>query len=492
MRETFHRTLALTACLAAILTMLPGAAGAAPGQAPQGIIHAGAVGEAAIAPDGSTVAERLRLRPDLAARLLELSQGGSVLLSDWPTVAGERGSVELTRFDVYAPDARIVEVRGSALVEVPRSRLAFFRGLVAEDASERLLVSVDPDSGRLAGYTARGGELSALRAEAGGDTYLLAPTKSFLPPGEKPDWSCAQETSELDRVLLPATAPHLVPQTITSLHTATVAVDTDNELMNLKFANNGSAATNYIANLFAAMDVIYERDLLIRLLQGFTILRPSTTLDPYVQPCGAAVTNCSSSAASGAMLNELSGYWAGGCGGACTSVARATVMFLSGKQNGNSSASGIAWLNSLCSTGTGYSVNQVFKFAQDTSFIDIMVTAHEIGHNFGSPHTHCYNPPIDHCFNTEGGCYSGAPSCPAPATYNGVTNVTGTLMSYCHLSGLGGCGSSAVFHPTTVNLFNPIVQSKVGICIFPLGPPTGIFSNGFETGLAPPWSGKVP
>src|SRR4029079_6150101 len=93
---------------------------------------------------------------------------------------------------------------------------------------------------------------------------------------------------------------------------------------------------------------------------------------------------------------------------------------------------------------------------------------HEIGHNFGSPHTHCYSPPIDNCYNAEPGCYSGNPSCPASTTINGVTGVTGTIMSYCHVSGLANCDSSLVFHQRTLDLINPIVASKVGVCIFPL------------------------
>ncbi|HTG34648.1 MAG TPA: hypothetical protein VLB76_17145 [Thermoanaerobaculia bacterium] len=64
-------------------------------------------------------------------------------------------------------------------------------------------------------------------------------------------------------------------------------------------------------------------------------------------------------------------------------------------------------------------------------------------HNVGSPHTHCYAPPTDTCYNGEA-CYTGSTSCPAPVTINGVTNVKGTVMSYCHLT---GCGSTAVFHP---------------------------------------------
>jgi len=97
------------------------------------------------------------------------------------------------------------------------------------------------------------------------------------------------------------------------------------------------------------------------------------------------------------------------------------------------------------------------------SFGDVLIVAHEIGHNFGSPHTHCYSPPIDTCYNGEAanGCFAGTPSCPAPATVNGLPNVTGTLMSYCHL--LGGCSSSLVFHPRTVSLLTPKIQAAACI-----------------------------
>jgi hypothetical protein len=97
-----------------------------------------------------------------------------------------------------------------------------------------------------------------------------------------------------------------------------------------------------------------------------------------------------------------------------------------------------------------------------------MVVAHEIGHNFGSPHTHCYNPPLDNCYNAESGCYTGTKSCPAAATINGVASVTGTIMSYCHLGGIG-CTTSNVFHPGSVALLQPKIQNKVNTCIFPAG-----------------------
>src|ERR1019366_9802991 len=135
-------------------------------------------------------------------------------------------------------------------------------------------------------------------------------------------------------------------------------------------------------------------------------------------------------------------------------VKRMSTAMLSGKQPNAHSASGIAWLGGLCSTSIGYNFNKVFMFAQDTSGNDVLITAHERGHNFSSPHTHCYaDPKPDTCYAAEtssSNCFSGTPSCPASQTYNGVT-ATGTLMGYCHL--LSGCSTALVFHPYTVSRY---------------------------------------
>jgi hypothetical protein len=60
---------------------------------------------------------------------------------------------------------------------------------------------------------------------------------------------------------------------------------------------------------------------------------------------------------------------------------------------------------------------------------NVMVVAHELGHNFGLPHTHSCTWPggaIDGCSTAEGSC-----------TAAGIPSDGGTIMSYCHQQSVG-------------------------------------------------------
>ena len=221
------------------------------------------------------------------------------------------------------------------------------------------------------------------------------------------------------------------------------------------WSDNVTNVTNYIATLVASVNMIYERDLNLRLVVGTTFLRVSTTTDPFTRRAGTGN-------ADGPKLSEFSNYWSTNEGG----VTRALAALLSGKQASPNSASGIAWLTSLCNTAYGYSFNQLFKINYLSG--DTLILGHEIGHNLGSP-TRTAIPrrgPTSATGARRDRMLQRPDVLPGVLVINGVTS-NGTLMSYCHnLS----CGNTLVFHPQTVNNYiGPQLSSRVGACVFPLG-----------------------
>lgn len=93
---------------------------------------------------------------------------------------------------------------------------------------------------------------------------------------------------------------------------------------------------------------------------------------------------------------------------------------------------GVAYLNALC-TNFRYGFSNIdFTFAPLPFYSwTISTIAHELGHNFSSPHTHNCNweispgvfGQIDSCWNAEGDCQPT------------IRGRIGTIMSYCHLTG---------------------------------------------------------
>jgi hypothetical protein len=456
---------------------------------PVAAARAAAPGQMVKAPDLASPAELVRLAPDLIPTLLALHTGERVRVADWPVAAGVRRDVLLTRHEIYAPGARIVEVSDSGVREVPRSTLVFFWGTEADDPTSGVFVAIDPATTTVESQTQQGGVQHQMRPLEPGKPglHLVATAEAFLVgqgAGKKPQWRCGQE----GLVPLPpeaapggsapsSTAPSASSESSASdpsaslsaatfaagaalgqgavtdagsaFTTATVAIDTDHQFMANKFSNNTTNATNYIASLFAMINVMYERDLQVQLLVGNTTLRTSAAADPYVVNDGGN--------ADGTELSEFSTYWGTNYG----AVTRTVATMLSGKSASSNESSGIAWVSGLCSHSFGYNFVEVFLI--DYLAGDSLVVGHEIGHNFGSVHTHCYTPPIDMCYNAEPGCYSGPTSCPSPTTINGVNPVYGTIMGYCHL--LGGCQTQQVFHPRTVAVIDPNITAATGVCM---------------------------
>ena len=114
----------------------------------------------------------------------------------------------------------------------------------------------------------------------------------------------------------------------------------------------------------------------------------------------------------------------------------------------------VAYLNSLC-TNYNYAYSGIsLAYSQVPTYSwTIMAMTHEMGHSFGSPHTHSCswngnNTAIDGCYPTEG-------SCPNP----GIPSGGGTIMSYCHLQNVG-INFNLGFGPQPAALIRSTIDSK--------------------------------
>ena len=420
--------------------------------------------------------------------MAQLSKGATLDIAALPVNSQRAAKVRLKRIEIYAPSARIYRVDSTGKHEIARSDWAWFIADRSLPDAPLLSLGVAPDGSRAVGTLIATDGTFDLQGEAkSGDLALkLVEASALAPEGKTLTTSCggAIPGSGLDPLGIPINAPIVSASKVSASpnaasRQAVIAVDTDNELLSLKFADNTTNATNYLAALFAAMNVIYERDVDLTLTQGTTFLR--TAPDPF--------SNTDTNATQ-AQLLEFGNYWQANQ----AATSRVLSMLVSGKSSSNFSSSGIAWLLSsgvYCSqrngTGGAYSVSQVFKFAGSTASNDVQVIAHELGHNFGLNHTHCTSltgvqptgtNTLDQCYTGESGfgCFAGPQSCPA--------NPTGrTLMSYCHLTSPGGvsCGGvTLAFHPTQITTLQTRIIANLPTCITPVTSNEILFQNGFE------------
>lgn len=194
-----------------------------------------------------------------------------------------------------------------------------------------------------------------------------------------------------------------------------VAVETDWEMTDI-FDGDADAAAAYTTLLLGASSDIYTRDVSVRL--QITFLRVwEADNDPYGGNDG---------------LTEFVDYWNANMNG----VERDVATMVSGRNLGY----GVAYLPGVCQGEFAYSfsssISGFFPYPpehnNDQNW-DIIVVSHELGHNFGSPHTHDYEPPIDEC--AFGGCENAE---------------NGTLMSYCHACPGGLANFRLEFHPRVI------------------------------------------
>ncbi|HUK13614.1 MAG TPA: M12 family metallo-peptidase, partial [Thermoanaerobaculaceae bacterium] len=402
---------------------------------------------------------------------------------------GTVASLDLEAFDIFTPDANLVEftAKGPRRLATPADR--YFRGTVVGDLDSAVFLAIG-DS--LRGLVFTGGKVYALAPEhnayAAGVADLRAAVRRIDPAELGPaPFACGAETlpvppPERGEVSALGGPVAVQPNFTSTVYTVKLGLETDYEFYQMFGSSSG--ALRFIGDLTAAASVIYLRDVRT-VFQIGTVHLYSTATNPWSGSYSDTLT----------LLYALGDYWHANYAG----VSRTTVHMLSGKNLGG----GIAWLGVLCSGdfgfqtcdsqgancvthyGGGYglssSLSATFSTTSPNLYWDVLCYTHEIGHNFNSPHTHCYSPPIDHCYNSESGCYSG------PLCANGTSDPcnVGTIMSYCHLRPGGYANSTLTFGTTgtasqaVTDLMRNFVESKSACLLAYAAAPT-------VTGVSPP------
>lgn len=338
------------------------------------------------------------VRLSLADGAFENLRNGSESISlVVPGIDGEELLLDLRRFTVTLPTTRFLSATSAGSVLMPAPEVVNFRGQIAGQPGSHAFVSITSD-GTVNGYVSKpGGQRLFLAGRqsnvAGGGGITLTPELAI--PGLLGDVpSCGTDHSHDLRVnLLPTVAAGINPNPTPRV--LFVAIDTDQAFYQL--FNDESAAQAYIVQLIAAISDIYIRDFGAKLILSFSRLWPAGG-EPF----------------SAQSLSGFADYWTINEDPSPYHL----IHLMSGRRD--TPYGGIAYVAGSCS-GFAYGISAFMLGSFPTPVglphlgnWDIVVVAHEMGHNMGTFHTHDgYNPPIDQCAN---GIWS-----------------RGEIMSYCHI-----------------------------------------------------------
>jgi hypothetical protein len=400
---------------------------------------------------------------------------------------GRTVTLDLEPFEVWAPDATIVEhgADGTRRHPVPSDR--YFRGTIVDEPGSLVFLVA---GNTLRGLIFSGEDVFSIAPEgnvydprsAGGDSFVRKVDRERDVPPEFPTFSCSEEeltTPPQQEALAVEPLAGIEPLYTSTVYVASIAIETDFELYSKPTLGSVTSVTQYVGDLVAASSAIYQRDIQVRKTVGILHIA-STASDPW--------TATSTSAA----LRELGDYWHANY--PLASNPRSTVHFLSGKSLGG----GIAWIGTICRAdflcsggscgssaydghyGGGYGVSAglsgQFSTSNPSLYWDLLCFSHEVGHNFNSRHTHCYTPAVDTCCPCE------------PASSSDCTGAVppekGTIMSYCHLRP-GGYGNIklylAVPTESSVAVYNTMrtfVESRTCLPVYSVAPTVTLVSPG--------------
>jgi hypothetical protein len=218
------------------------------------------------------------------------------------------------------------------------------------------------------------------------------------------------------------------------LYEVRIGIDAINNFFQLMGSNYNSTA-NYIAAVMSHVSYIYEENFNVRLYIPYVLVREIAEEDPYViYELNDFETK----------LTNMEWIWNGGFNDRPENVALIFMLASLRERPGGSMVAGLSYTGApgkgvLCDRTYGFGIaglNGYYSYPNYNYTWDVNVVAHEMGHNFGLPHTHsCYYEPymIDTCV-TQTLPWPIGDAC----VYGQNYPRPGTLMSYCHIANATG------------------------------------------------------
>ncbi len=399
----------------------------------------------ALLPQDSGPGVALRIDADQLARLGALSE---VVLHDFQLPDLGPVTLELRRRRLpFSDDAKLV-IDGVELAGGPRTlvgNLQIWSGRVAGLEGSRVFLALSPSSAQ--GFIELPfafDRMVHLLGDGEGRVRLVREPELAALGMRAPDTFCAGErlVPGQPSVLGLDADPDAPASAALTLADCRLALETDWQF----YQAFGSSVllTNYVTELIAAVSDQYSTDVQTTLSIAYLGIHTDAN-DGWTTPETPG-------ADAGDLLDEFRNAWTDPAPNTRpVGAANANLFhFLSGANLGG----GVAYVDVLCNQSFGFGVSAnlsgninwlTWTGAAGNFTWDFVVVAHELGHNFGSQHTHSYCPPLDQCYAN---CNGGATVC-----------TRGTIMSYCHVC--GGMGNiDLYFHPVTANIMRQRVNAS--------------------------------
>ena len=349
------------------------------------------------------------------------SLNNKFIIQQFPLTPDLMVDVRLQRFEITTPQTQFVMGSSDsvALVDFEPADITLLRGTVVDKPGSHVFLAVSENSSVGLVDLGQGRGHFKITSKSGGDVHLepdqlaiFQTTGGIGPLLGIP--MCGVDTLQQAEAI--ASDPLQSGVSTSSTRVIQIAIETDFELFSL--FNDAKAAAEYVMQVYGAVSDIYLRDVNARFELTFVRIWDSED-DLFNEPD---------------PLAPFRDYWNANMG----AVERDVAQFFTGRRN--LPYGGVAWLSVLCSNSAysvaGFALGSIADLeTPNTGNWDVIVTAHELGHNCGTSHTH--NEGIDNC--------------------NAGVLQRGTIMSYCHIVPGGNANIDLRIHTG----IQPFIESHV-------------------------------